>query len=69
MDSRNFKLKTLNSNEIDFSKIPNREFMYQHIDDCISEKYTYRNHIVVKYNCKMINDIYGYLVGENLLIT
>ncbi|HCQ6005493.1 TPA: hypothetical protein OL430_000958, partial [Clostridioides difficile] len=34
LDSRNFKLKTLN--EIDFfSKIPNREFMYQYIDDCI----------------------------------
>ena len=39
LDSRNFKLRTLN--EIDFfSKIPNREFMYQHID---SYMYIFRN--------------------------
>ncbi|WP_131038517.1 GGDEF domain-containing protein, partial [Clostridioides difficile] len=68
LDSRNFKLKTLN--EIDFfSKIPNREFMYQHIDDCISKNIHIGIMLLNIDNFKLFNDIYGYLVGENLLIT
>ncbi|WP_131036515.1 EAL domain-containing protein, partial [Clostridioides difficile] len=68
LDSRNFKLKTLN--EIDlFSKIPNREFMYKHIDDCISKNIHIGIMLLNIDNFKLFNDIYGYLVGENLLIT
>ncbi|EQG58508.1 diguanylate cyclase domain protein [Clostridioides difficile DA00145] len=68
LDSRNFKLKTLN--EIDFfSKIPNREFMYQYIDDCISKNIHIGIMLLNIDNFKLFNDIYGYLVGENLLIT
>ncbi|NJI78882.1 EAL domain-containing protein [Clostridioides difficile] len=67
LDNRDYKLKV--SNEIDFfSKIPNREFVYQYIDDCISKNIHIGVMLLNIDNFKLFNDIYGYLVGENLLI-
>ncbi|MGO0985996.1 EAL domain-containing protein [Clostridioides difficile] len=67
LEKRNCKLKV--SNEIDFfAKIPNRKFIYQYIDNCISKNTSIGIILLNIDNFKLFNDIYGYLVGENLLI-
>lgn len=67
LEKRNCKLKV--SNEIDFfTKIPNRKFIYQYIDNCISKNTSIGIILLNIDNFKLFNDIYGYLVGENLLI-
>ncbi|MFN1911225.1 EAL domain-containing protein [Clostridioides difficile] len=43
--------------------------MYQYIDDCISKNIHIGIMLLNIDNFKLFNDIYGYLVGENLLIT
>lgn len=67
LEKRNCKLKI--SNEIDFfTKIPNRKFIYQYIDNCISKNTSIGIMLLNIDNFKLFNDIYGYIVGENLLI-
>ncbi|WP_236880112.1 bifunctional diguanylate cyclase/phosphodiesterase [Clostridioides difficile] len=43
--------------------------MYQYIDDCVSKNIHIGIMLLNIDNFKLFNDIYGYLVGENLLIT
>lgn len=67
LEKRNCKLKV--SNEIDFfTKMPNRKCIYQYIDNCISKNTSIGIMLLNIDNFKLFNDIYGYLVGENLLI-
>lgn len=67
LEKRDCKLKV--SNEIDFfAKIPNRKFIYQYIDNCISKNTSIGIMLLNIDNFKLFNDIYGHLVGENLLI-